>query len=78
MDIEKAREWYGKAAGNGDADAREALERLNAAFPQTPSEQPEGVPVWKLLTPPPPLFGDFPPSVRRENLLYYPPTSEPL
>lgn len=24
------------------------------------------------------LFGDFPPSVRRENLLYYPPTSEPL
>lgn len=25
-----------------------------------------------------PLFGDFPPSVRRENLLYYPPTSEPL
>lgn len=37
-----------------------------------------GVPVWKLLTPPPPLFGDFPPSVRRENLLYYPPTSEPF
>ena len=25
-----------------------------------------------------PLFGDFPPSVRRENLLYYPPTSEPF
>ena len=53
MDIEKAREWYGKTAGNGDADAREALERLNAAFPQTPPDQPEGVPVWKLLTPPP-------------------------
>ena len=25
-----------------------------------------------------PFFGDFPPSVRRENLLYYPPTSEPF
>lgn len=50
-----------------------------ACFPEAPERaRRRGVPVWKLLTPPPPLFGDFPPSVRRENLLYYPPTSEPL
>ena len=50
-----------------------------ACFPEAPERaRRRGVPVWKLLTPPPPLFGDFPPSVRRENLLYYPPTSEPF
>lgn len=46
---------------------------------QMPSEQPEEDEGERMETDAStPLFGDFPPSVRRENLLYYPPTSEPF
>ena len=46
---------------------------------QMPSEQPEEDEGERMeMDASTPLFGDFPPSVRRENLLYYPPTSEPF
>ena len=46
---------------------------------QMPSEQPEEDEGERMeMDASTPFFGDFPPSVRRENLLYYPPTSEPF